>query len=269
MAEETKTVIEAPRKRIICVDDVQVMLLSIKSRLSAEYEVFMAQTALKLFELLGKMTPDLIILDIDMPDASGYDIIKRLKKEERLAHIPIMFLTGKNDRDSVKMAFSLGADDILFKPVNDKVLMDRVADQLSPAVREETRPIILAVDDSPSILKAVNATLNDLYKVYTLPNPAALTEILKRLTPDLFILDCNMPKLSGFDLIKIIRNTAHHKETPIVFLTSEMDKDTVAAAMGFGVSDYIGKPINEEILRQKIAAQLVDCKKRRIMRYLE
>ena len=264
--EENKIVEENERKKIVYVDDVQFMLLSVKDSLKKHYEVYPTQSAEKLFEIISRVTPDLILLDISMPEMDGYEIIKRLKESDRFSNVPVIFLTGKSDKDSVSQAMDLGAADILFKPVADSKLIERIEYQFNLQKQQENKPIILAVDDSPSILKSVNYTLNDKYKVYTLNRPEAITEILKRLTPDLFLLDCNMPVLSGFDLIDIIRKIPMHEETPIVFLTSERDNDTVFAAIGRGVSDYIVKPIDEAVLRDKMAVHLKDFIRHRLMR---
>ncbi|MCL2079304.1 MAG: response regulator [Oscillospiraceae bacterium] len=255
------------RKKIICVDDVQFMLLSLKDRLKDYYKVYPAQSDEILFEILEKTEDiDLILLDINMPNVDGYEIIRRLKGDKRYAAIPIMFLTGNRDKESVVQAFELGAVDVLFKPITKEELLERIDYQFNPESYGDKQPIILAVDDSPSILKALNETLNDMYKVYTLTRPEAISEVLKRVTPDLFVLDCNMPNMSGFELVKIIRNTPPNEDTPIVFLTSESNKDALYAAIGLGISEYILKPIDAALLREKIAAQLGDCLKRRMIR---
>ena len=117
--------------------------------------------------------------------------------------------------------------------------------------------VILAVDDSPVILQSVSAVLNDTYKVYTLPKPAELEKVLKRLTPDLFLLDYLMPDINGFELIPIIRSLNEYKNTPIIFLTSEGTIDTLTAARGLGASDFVVKPFDPEVLREKIARHIV------------
>jgi DNA-binding response OmpR family regulator len=117
----------------------------------------------------------------------------------------------------------------------------------------QNKPIILAVDDSPGVLRAVNFALNKHYKVYTLNEPGKTKELLQRITPDLFVLDYMMPGISGFDLVNIIRSHAGHQATPIVFLTSEDAVETITTALSLGVDDYIVKPINDDILRSKIA----------------
>ncbi|MCL2162250.1 MAG: response regulator [Betaproteobacteria bacterium] len=119
------------------------------------------------------------------------------------------------------------------------------------------RLLILAVDDSPVILKTVSSVLDAEYKVFTLAKPSKLKEVLQKLTPELFLLDYKMPELTGFELIPIIRGFEEHKETPIIFLTSIGTIDNVSAALALGACDFIVKPFNPCILREKIKKHIV------------
>ena len=114
------------------------------------------------------------------------------------------------------------------------------------------KPIVLAVDDVPEILRMVHLILKDKYKVYTLAQPEKLEELLKTLTPDLFLLDYCMPELDGFDLMPIIRSFPEHKETPVIYLTSVKSADFYNVAMRLGASDYIMKPVDADKLRETI-----------------
>ena len=122
---------------------------------------------------------------------------------------------------------------------------------------QNRKKIILAVDDSPVILKSVLSVLSDVYKVYTLPKPTELEKILQKLTPDLFLLDYQMPEINGFELIPIIRNFEEHKDTPIIILTSMGTDDTLTTAIALGASDFVVKPFQPDILREKIAMHIV------------
>jgi len=117
--------------------------------------------------------------------------------------------------------------------------------------------LVLAVDDSPVILKSVSSVLNDTYKVFTLPKPTELANVLKKLTPELFLLDYQMPEITGFELVPIIRAFEEHKETPIIFLTSIDTIENVSAALALGACDFIVKPFELDILREKIAKHIV------------
>ncbi len=260
---------ETKRKKIIYVDDITVSLLSVKSRLQRHYEVFPAQSSSALFALLENTTPDLILLDINMPETDGFAIIQALKEDARFADLPVIFLTGKSDKQTILRAISLGAADLVTKPFSDAELIQRIENQLHPERQEEYKPVILAVDDNPAILRALNELLHHAYRVYTLSQPEKLNKLLEIISPDLFLLDCKMPILSGFELVPIIRATPGHEKTPIVFLTTEGTVDTLTAAMNFGASDFIVKPIDEGILRKKLAMHTENYMIRRHFRTAE
>ena len=121
---------------------------------------------------------------------------------------------------------------------------------------DDNKPIILAIDDTPEILKMIHLILKDDYKVHSLAEPEKLEELLAEITPDLFLLDYCMPELSGFDLMPIIRSFPEHSETPVIYLTSVRSADFYNVAMQLGASDYIMKPINAEKLRDKVTNHL-------------
>jgi len=255
------------RRKIIIVDDVNYVLATIKERLKNVYEIYPAQTGEILFEILEKVYPELIILDIQMPESNGFDIIQQLKADPRYQNIPVIFLSGnKTDRKSVYKGMSLGAVDFITKPINNDKLIDCIESHLDPQRAAENRPIILAVDDNPSILQTLNYLLCGDYKVYTLPHPQAIRDVLDRVVPDLFLLDCHMPVMHGFELVPLIRSDPEHEHTPIVFLTSEGTIDNVSVATNIGASGFIVKPIDEVILKEKIASVLSDYIARRRIR---
>jgi PleD family two-component response regulator len=117
--------------------------------------------------------------------------------------------------------------------------------------------LILAVDDSPAILESVSAVLGNEYSVFKLPKPMMLENVLKQVTPNLFLLDYQMPERNGFELVPIIRGLMGHKFTPIIFLTSEGTMDNIKTAVGLGACDFIVKPFNPDQLREKVAKHIV------------
>jgi PleD family two-component response regulator len=119
------------------------------------------------------------------------------------------------------------------------------------------KPLILAVDDSPVVLDTISSVLADTYKVFVLPKPLMLEKVLQKLTPDLFLLDYQMPELDGFKLVPIIRNFEKHKKTPIIFLTSLGTVANISTALALGACDFMVKPFQSNILREKIAKHIV------------
>jgi len=124
-------------------------------------------------------------------------------------------------------------------------------------IEEETRKLrILAVDDAVITLKIVTSILGDEYTVYGMKDPRQVVSFLQQTTPELFLLDYRMPEISGFDLIPIIRGFEEHKDTPIIFLTSLGTVDTISSAVALGACDFIVKPIQAAVLKEKIAKHI-------------
>ena len=118
------------RPKIIMVDDNMANLTMGRNMLKSAYEVYPAPSAAKLFEILENVTPDLILLDIVMPDMNGYETIKKLKSDERYKDIPVIFLTAKNDEESELEGFDMGAVDYISKPFSAPRLLKRISNHL-------------------------------------------------------------------------------------------------------------------------------------------
>ena len=117
------------RHSIILVDDNTTALNLGRSMLKPFYKVYPATSAAQLFELLEIMIPDLILLDIVMPEMDGYQAIKKMKADSRFADIPVIFLTGKNDERSELEGLNLGAVEYITKPFSVPLLLRRIANQ--------------------------------------------------------------------------------------------------------------------------------------------
>jgi diguanylate cyclase (GGDEF)-like protein len=114
------------RKKIIAVDDSRENLTILKKTLKGVYDVYPCPSALKMFELLKHFLPDLILLDVDMPDMNGYEAAKKLKDTAGYSQIPFMFLTFRDDIESEVHGLELGAVDYIHKPFVTPVLLQRI-----------------------------------------------------------------------------------------------------------------------------------------------
>ena len=121
---------ENARRKIVLVDDNAANLAIGRNLLRMFYEVYPAPSAAKLFQILENIIPDLVLLDIEMPEINGYEAIKLMKADPRLSDIPIIFLTSKNDEDSELEGFDLGAADYIAKPFFGPLLLKRIENQL-------------------------------------------------------------------------------------------------------------------------------------------
>ena len=108
--------------------------------LEDQYRVMTMPSAQKMFALLEKVIPDLILLDIEMPEMDGFDALNRLKSESSWSGIPVMFLTGRNDAGVEARGFEMGAIDFITKPFSAPVLLNRIKTHLDidKIIRERT-----------------------------------------------------------------------------------------------------------------------------------
>ncbi len=106
VAMEEGTIRDA-KKRILVVDDDPTMTRTIKNLLSAKYSVFMASSGMNAITFLAKNKVDLILLDYEMPVISGAKVLEMIRSEPETANVPVMFLTGKSDRETVMEVLAL------------------------------------------------------------------------------------------------------------------------------------------------------------------
>ncbi|MDR1395240.1 MAG: response regulator [Deltaproteobacteria bacterium] len=139
------------KRKIMLVDDNLTNLNVGKNALLEHYDVLPATSAEKMFKLLGRVTPDLILLDVEMPVMGGYEAIKILKSKMETAFIPVIFLTAMNDQESELAGLSLGAVDYITKPFVQPLLLKRIElhlqledynHNLKNMVDEKTRTIL-------------------------------------------------------------------------------------------------------------------------------
>jgi len=118
------------RQKIIVVDDNIDNLDALKNTLKDIYGVYPCSSALEMFDLLGHVQPDLILLDVEMPEMNGYEAIKKLKNDTQYQKIPVIFLTSMNDEKSEIDGLKLGAVDYIHKPFVTPMLLRRIKTQL-------------------------------------------------------------------------------------------------------------------------------------------
>lgn len=118
------------RANVLVIDDTPVNLSLLNQLLRTHYRVKLANGGAKGLELAGNGSPDLILLDIMMPEMDGYEVCRRLKRNPATAGIPIIFLTAKVGAEDEEFGLSLGAVDFIHKPIAPSVVLARVRTHL-------------------------------------------------------------------------------------------------------------------------------------------
>jgi len=114
------------RKTIFVVDDNDTNLSKAEESLDAAYDVMTIPSGARLFAILAKIKPHLILLDIEMPEMDGFQVLSRLKSEKEHKDIPVIFLTGMRSPEVEVKGFEMGVVDFITKPFSTQVLLNRV-----------------------------------------------------------------------------------------------------------------------------------------------
>lgn len=123
---------DASQKSVLIVDDTQENIEILKTILSDDYLVKVAKSGrLALKIAFSPKPPDLILLDVMMPEMDGYEVCRELKADPRTQHIPVIFVTAKSEVDDEIMGFLLGAADYITKPVSPPIVLARVKTHLA------------------------------------------------------------------------------------------------------------------------------------------
>lgn len=260
------------RSSVLIVDDVPENLHTLMSILRDSYAIAAATSGKKALELARRTPhPDLILLDIKMPDMDGYTVLERLRDDPATADIPVIFITGMGDTDDVARGLRLGVVDYIVKPVDPEMLRLRVRMQFDlryaqkhPAMRSfdrvfdpEQRPRLLLVDDVPENLHELTEALMDQYQIQIASNGAKALEAVQGDTPpDLVLLDVVMPGMDGYEICRRIKSLPSGSSIPVIFVTVADSLEQKVSGFNIGAADYITKPYDIDEVRARIRTHL-------------
>ncbi|KLE02621.1 diguanylate cyclase [Aliarcobacter butzleri L348] len=131
-------IMEFKKPTILVVDDMTTTLLLLHDLLKDTYEVKIAKSGTKALEILESPNDiDLILLDIEMPDINGYDVLRKIKNNDTIKNIPIIFITGKTSQEDEEYGLNLGAIDYITKPFNNVIVKLRIKNYLNLKIKND------------------------------------------------------------------------------------------------------------------------------------
>ena len=229
--------------QLLIVDDDTVLALAIVSQ--ATTWGVQAQVASDLSQAriaIARTRPDVVLLDLCFPDSkdSGFDLLREIASTQ--PPIPVLVFTAQESfADRVKVA-RLGGQGFLQKPVSPTQVMEAIAQVLHQSDTPQAN--VLIVDDDPQLLDFLRTLLEPWgFKLTLLNDPQQFWNVLEQTTPDLIILDVEMPELSGIELCQVVRHDPRWSELPVLFLSARTDIETVHRVFTAGADDYVSKPI--------------------------
>ena len=147
---------EAKKREILIVDDDKMIIQALTEILHPEYKVFVVKNGHEAIQKAKRLLPDIILLDIVMPELDGFDVLNVLKNTEKTVDIPVIFITGVDTLDSEKKALKMGAVDYITKPLKSDIVKLRIQNQIRILERYEIEHdlnIVLKLQDELNIAK--------------------------------------------------------------------------------------------------------------------
>ncbi len=260
--------------RILVVDDVATNRMILRAKLTAAYyDVTLAENGREALEKAAKTLPDLILLDVMMPDMDGFEVCRILKDDPQTAHIPVVMVTALLEPAHRLIGLKNGADDFLSKPINDLALLSRVrnllrakfmADELH--LRDKTAQDLglgglssdrLEIIAPPGriMLVPTNEKMSRVWgKLLSGQKTFTVTTMLKDMDivglgltdlPDVFVIHAKLGEYGdGLRLVSHLRSRPKTRHASIILVVPNGDQETAAKGLDMGISDYIFDPFD-------------------------
>jgi CheY-like chemotaxis protein len=258
------------RKRLLVVEDNASERMSITELLGHDdIEIVTVDTGASALETLRQSPYDCVVLDLKLPDMSGFDVLKRIGEESELADLPVVVFTGRELSAEEDATLHTMARSIVVKGVESPerlldetaLFLHRIVTDLPPEKQRMLerlnssdedlvgRTVLLVDDDARNIFALSSALERRGMTVLTATTGREAIELVES-TPDLAIvlMDIMMPEMDGYQTIGAIRERPDFRRLPIVALTAKAMKGDREKCLDAGASDYLAKPVNTEQL---------------------
>jgi two-component system cell cycle response regulator len=269
--------------RILIVDDTPLNVKLLAAKLAHEYyDTVTAASGVEALQKVAADRPDLILLDVMMPEMDGFETCRRLKADPASAHIPVIIITALTDVEDRVRGLAAGADDFLGKPINDIALMARIrsllrskilmdewllregtAQQLAAAPHRPGQPPdisgshILVVDDQDENAAAIRNALQQIAAHITHVKSGAEADAAILTQPyDLIFVNLDLAGEDGLQICSRRRATAATRHIPILMLANQNDIGRVAKGLDLGANDYLMQPFDSNELFARSRTQL-------------
>jgi CheY-like chemotaxis protein len=261
---------EPRRRRILVVEDDAAEQVSIAALLDHDdIEIATAGTGADALANLRDQPFDCVVLDLKLPDMSGFELLELVSKDRRLSELPVVVFTGRELSAEEDLRLRTMARSIVVKGVESperlldetslflhRVIADlplekqRMIERLHSSDEDLIGRTVLVVDDDPRNIFALSSVLERRgMKVLTATTGKEALALIES-TPELAIvlMDIMMPEMDGYQVIAVIRDKPRLRRIPIIALTAKAMKGDREKCLEAGASDYLAKPVNTEQL---------------------
>ncbi|MBQ3514341.1 MAG: response regulator [Lachnospiraceae bacterium] len=238
-------------KILIVDDDIQtIKIMSLYLEESAI--VFSALGGMEALDFLNQHSVDMILLDVEMPQMDGFQTLEQIRKVKDCSQIPVILVTGHRDRYASLNTSILGIEGYLIKPVSKEVLNRKISEVYQKNTQTSHRKTILIIDDDMTYLRQLNSMLKDSYHVIMINSGKLALNYLVAHTPDLMLLDYQMPQCNGADFMREIQEKHPDKQVPVILLTGTLTQEIISGFDTYVPVACLQKPVNKETLFEHI-----------------
>ena len=266
--------------RILVVDDVEPNVRLLEAKLTLEYyEVLTAMDGASALAIAAEERPDIILLDVMMPEMDGFETCRRLKADPATRHIPVVLVTALDGREDKIKGLEAGADDFVTKPIDDVILFARVKSLVRlKAVMDELREReesgrrlgvdsdgagrlrgsggrVLIVDDNELQSDKMLACLSGEHRPAVETDPTAGL-VAARGPVDLVIVNVSSSGFDGLRFVAQARSSEASRRTPILAVVEPADRPRLLKALELGVNDILPRPVDTEELMARARTQI-------------
>ncbi len=247
--------------RVLVVDDSGVgrkLLCGVLKKNCGIDDIAQAEDGDQALDAIKREDFALIFLDWEMPKMQGIDVLRAIRDAGN--ETPVMMVTGTSDSAHVIEAFEAGVNSYVTKPFKPEELSEKVEKLfegfLHPSAEPKTIRVLVA-DDSSVIRRIIYGALQHgcgIHEIVQAADGREALDTIKKQDFSLVLLDWNMPEMAGIDVLRAIRSMG--KKTPVIMVTSEVEKARVIEALEAGANDYVVKPFGPKSLEKKVRKTL-------------
>jgi HAMP domain-containing protein/signal transduction histidine kinase/DNA-binding response OmpR family regulator len=261
----------APRtKRLLIVEDNEIERQAIVALLGYhDIEMETVATGSEALKALRDRIFDCIVLDLRLPDMSGFELLEKMRAEQALADVPVVVFTGRELTAQEQAQLKTMAKSIVLKDVRSperlldetSLFLHRVVTDLPPEKQAMLERLhgstevlrgrkILVVDDDARNIFALTSVLenHDMDVISATSGQSAIETIQKNPDLSIVLMDIMMPDMDGYETMREIRRKPELRTLPILALTAKAMKGDREKCLDAGASDYIAKPVNTDQL---------------------
>lgn len=259
------------KQKVLVVEDNPLNLKLVRTLLQlGKFQIIEAETAQEGIDLAKETIPDLILMDIQLPDMDGLSAVRVIRQAETTRHIPIVALTAYAMQGDEEKALNAGCIGYMTKPLETKRFLSIINGYMNQDGKEHSddqsqirdhRHRILIADDEPLDVKLLKASLScEGYKVFSAHDGPEALEQVEAIQPDLILLDILMPTLDGYEVTRRLKASAKTRDIPIILITSLTGIDDKSKGMQAGADEFLNKPVNTTELLARVKS-LIRLKK--------